>query len=95
MATLALTGKGAGPPQDVDPQAPEGHGDGEDSADPAEHREAVASARTNADAIRHALIANPGADDSAIVTWLAQFGREVNRGQVYKVKRQAVKRQVA
>jgi hypothetical protein len=49
----------------------------------------VASARTNADAIRYALAANADADDSAIVTWLAQFGREVNRGQVYKVKQQA------
>jgi hypothetical protein len=65
------------------------HPAAEPAADPQAHLEAVASARTNADAIRYALAANADADDSAIVTWLAQFGREVNRGQVYKVKQQA------
>ncbi|MFF8786915.1 DUF2637 domain-containing protein [Streptomyces sp. NPDC015125] len=53
------------------------------------HRDAVEGARTNADAIRYALATNAGADDSAVVTWLAELGRTVNRGQVYRVKQQA------
>ncbi|WP_435810747.1 DUF2637 domain-containing protein [Streptomyces rubiginosohelvolus] len=68
--------------------AQEQAGQNEELADLSEHRRAVARARTNADAIRHAFIVNPGADDSSIVNWLAQLGREVNRGQVYKVRRQ-------
>ncbi|GLF98289.1 hypothetical protein SYYSPA8_28350, partial [Streptomyces yaizuensis] len=71
-----------------------GQGDvGDDAiADPEAHRGAVAGARTNADAIRYALAVNSAADDSAVVTWLADFGREVNRGQVYKVRQQALKK---
>ncbi|MER0477034.1 DUF2637 domain-containing protein [Streptomyces sp. Edi2] len=64
------------------------------AADSQAHRDAVAKARTNADAIRYALGANAGADDSAIVTWLARFGRTVNRGQVYKVRQQAEKKRL-
>ncbi|MFD6504171.1 hypothetical protein [Streptomyces goshikiensis] len=55
----------------------------------------MATAKTNADAIRYALKTNGGAEDSEIVTWLKQFGREVNRGQVYRVKQQLERKRLA
>ncbi|MFI1189198.1 hypothetical protein ACH4UW_23480, partial [Streptomyces californicus] len=86
-SVLTRDGAISSPASDAQGQASQN----EKLADLVEHRGAVARARTNADAIRHAFTVNPGADDSSIVNWLAQLGREVNRGQVYKVRRQAAR----
>ncbi|WP_244900202.1 DUF2637 domain-containing protein [Streptomyces nanshensis] len=66
--------------------SPGGAGSTGESAD---HRQQVKTAASNADAIRYALAATGIADDSAIVEWLATYGRTVNRGQVYKVRKAA------
>ena len=66
-------------PHPAAPQQPAGGG-------PVDHAAAIAAAATNADAIRYALTHNPAADDQTLVTWLSGFGREVNRGHVYRIR---------
>lgn len=56
------------------------------------HRAAITAAASHADAIRYALRHNPGLDDQGIIAWLKDRGREVNRGQVYRVRERAEQR---